>query len=302
MVAIRERPLWPPPGLPAAAWRHNGAAIAAASEASDATLTVDFEPPPPGRAGGGAVELGTAQRQAFCAALARERANVLDWFARHGWLPDCRPGLRIVVAPRFRISRSLVPAWDGQRGHMEFPAARAASGTAAIAHELVHVYFPNANRLLAEGLAIYAQAEIGSNPAFPNFGAPLHAQAHETLRQFPGPPAQILADLDAIATPNPLTLKVGDTFFGEDARGQGAVYRLAGSFAAFLIETRGLAAFRALYLRTPFVPGTSGAGRPQRWMQSYGLSLPDLEVEWKSAIACGDRASATPPARENSHA
>jgi hypothetical protein len=33
---------------------------------------------------------------------------------------------------------------------MEFPAWRVMAGEAAIMHELVHVYFPNGNRLLAE--------------------------------------------------------------------------------------------------------------------------------------------------------
>ncbi len=38
-----------------------------------------------------------------------------------------------------------------------------------------------ATDLLAEGLAVYLQAEIGRNPAFPNFGWPLHALARELM-------------------------------------------------------------------------------------------------------------------------
>jgi len=100
---------------------------------------------------------------------------------------------------------------------MEFPSWRVASRKAAIAHELVHVFFPSGNRFLAEGLAVYLQAEIGGNPAFPNFGRPLHELARKLLREMipsfsPGHPdslAQLhLADLDAIATPSPLELKV----------------------------------------------------------------------------------------------
>ena len=65
---------------------------------------------------------------------------------------------------------------------MEFPAWRVEARKAAIAHELVHVFYPNANRFLAEGFAVYLQDEIGGNPAFPNFGRPLHALVLERLR------------------------------------------------------------------------------------------------------------------------
>ncbi len=41
---------------------------------------------------------------------------------------------------------------------MEFPAWRVNAGKAAILHELAHVFFPNGNRFLAEGLAVYLQA------------------------------------------------------------------------------------------------------------------------------------------------
>ncbi len=51
----------------------------------------------------------------------------------------------------------------------EFPANRVAAGEAAVAHELVHVFFPNANRMLAEGLAVHLHQCVAPNPAFPNF-------------------------------------------------------------------------------------------------------------------------------------
>ena len=113
----------------------------------------------------------------FCAELRR----LTDWTTAQNWALPRLPELRVVVSDRFRISKALVPAWNGRAGHIEFPAWRVAARKAAIMHELVHVFFPNGNRLLAEGLAILLQAEIGGNPAFPNFGRPLHGLAREVL-------------------------------------------------------------------------------------------------------------------------
>ena len=238
--------------------------------------------------------LTPAHRQDFKADFARDLARLASWAAEHDWAPLSAPTLRVVVSQRYRISRSLVPAWNGRAGHMEFPVWRVAACKAAIAHELVHVFFPNANRFLAEGLAVYLQSEIGGNPAFPNFGRPLHATARECMLAmvpaFAGGDARsldsiVIANLDAIATPAPLELQVGADFYGEEPRGQARLYALAGSFIQFLIETRGTQAFRELYSRTPFVPMQQNAGPVERWSKAYGRSLAELECEWKSFIA-----------------
>ena len=161
----------------------------------------------------------------FCAELRR----LTDWTTDQNWALPRLPELRVVVSDRFRISKALVPAWNGRAGHIEFPTWRVAARKAAIMHELVHVFFPNGNRLLAEGLAILLQAEIGGNPAFPNFGRPLHGLAREVLSKMVpefqrGVPASLksirLSDLEAIATPGPLTLGVGSDFYGEEPRDQ----------------------------------------------------------------------------------
>jgi hypothetical protein len=202
--------------------------------------------------------------------------------------------LDVIVADRYRISKSLVPAWNGNAGRMELPAWRVVTGKAAIMHELVHVLFPNGNRFLAEGLAIYLQAEIGGNPAFPNFGRPLHAVAREVLQELAPecearPSATLdaicLAQLDAIATPAPLTLQVRSNFCGEEPRGQGRIYPLAGSFTQHLVATHGLEPFRSIYFQTPLVPQKQSRGQADRWLRVYGCSLADLEREWKSMIA-----------------
>lgn len=224
----------------------------------------------------------------------QEIARLKKWSASRYWPALPVPEFRVVVSDRYKISRSLVPAWSGCAGRMEFPAWRVVARKAAIAHEIVHVFYPNGNRLLAEGLAVYLQAEIGGNPAFPNFGRPLHELVRELLKEMVpgfvrGDPASLapirLAALDQIATPNPLTLKVGNDFYGEEPRGQAHIYPIAGSFVQFLIEAHGLETFRALYERTPLVPLQQAAGSLDRWIDAYGLSLADLGDEWKSLIA-----------------
>ena len=126
--------------------------------------------------------LSPPQQDQFKVDFCGEIANLKRWAARENW-PECFPSadLRVFVSDEYKISRALLPASIGQRGRMEFPAWKVVAGEAAITHELVHVYFPNGNRFLAEGLAVYLQATIGGNPAFPNFGRPLHEVTRELL-------------------------------------------------------------------------------------------------------------------------
>ena len=239
-------------------------------------------------------QLSPATQKEFVADLCRETARLEQWAVASRWplLPALQ--LRVTVSEQFKLSKSLVPAWFGHPGRMEFPAWRVAARKAAIAHELVHVFSPNGNRLLAEGLALYLQAEIGGNPAFPNFGQPLHALVQSLWKDGvsesqAGDATRLghlqLSDLDLIATPCPLTLTVMEEFYGEDARGQKHLYAIAGSFVQFLIETRGLDAFRALYQRTPLVPLQHHPGSPERWREVYGCTLDELAQEWKAFFA-----------------
>ncbi len=250
--------------------------------------TVEFETPSP--AGPPSLEPDNV----FASDLCREFSKLEVWAANHSWTVPQVPELCVHVSDRFKISKSLVPAWSGRPGHMEFPRWRVVSRKAAILHELVHVFFPNGNRLLAEGLAIYLQAELGANPAFPNFGRPLHEFVHELLlhsttasNSHISPHLDMIEfnELDAIATPSPLTLKIGTEFFGEDPRGQKHLYAVAGSFIQHLIETWGLAMFHELYKRTPLLPLQQNAGVSERWVAIYGLSLGELAIKWKLHIA-----------------
>jgi hypothetical protein len=236
--------------------------------------------------------LSPVQQNAFKAHLERELASLNSWCMRQRWLPS-QPvaDLKIFVSDEYKVSKALMPASVGQRGRIEIPAWKAVAGEAAIAHELVHVYFPNGNRLLAEGLAVYLQAEIGGNPAFPNFGQPLNRVARDMLRKMApefaaGGPARLdklrLADLDKIATPSPLRLRVGLNLYQDDPFGQAHIYPIVGSFAQFLIETRGLKKFQALYEKTPLKPFERNPGSPDRWAEVYELPLEVLETQWKS--------------------
>jgi hypothetical protein len=241
--------------------------------------------------------LTPAKQNEFQVDFGGEIARLEKWAADRQWRVLAVPKLHVIVSDRYKISKSLVPAWFGRAGHMEFPAWRVIAREAAIAHELAHVFFPNGNRFLAEGLAVYLQAEIGGNPAFPNFGRSLHELVREHVREMvpefsPGDPQSLecihLADLDKVATPGPLTLKVKQEFYGEEPRGQARIYPIAGSFIQFLIETRGMEKFHTLYLQTPLVPLVQNAGTPDRWRSMYGSSLVGLEEEWKSLIVgCG---------------
>jgi hypothetical protein len=243
---------------------------------------------------GPASAVGPDQQQEFITGFHRDHASLKTWAGTVGWVPPVIRNLQVSVSEAYRISRALVPAWEGRIGWMEFPARRVIAQNAAVLHELVHVYFPNGNRLLAEGLAIYLQDLIGGNPAFPNFGQPLHEVARTVLREIvpgfaTGDAAALdqlrLADLDRIATPNPLTLEISGHIFGEEARGQGRLYPLAGSFVQFLIEAHGFARFREIYACTPLIPSALDGGTPARWLTVYGRPLAAFETEWKSLIA-----------------
>jgi hypothetical protein len=280
-----EQWLSPPIGVAA-----QSARVAAVQERDDAGMTFYFD----GQAEeAGYSSLSPAQRNEFTIDFCRELARLRQWAAALHWLPDEAGELQIVVSDKFKISKSLVPAWYDHAGHMEFPAGRIIARKAAIAHELAHVFFPNGNRFLAEGLAVYLQAAIGGNPAFPNFGKPLHELAGELLQAMVpelalGNPRGFdkirITELDRIATPAPLELEVGEDFYGEGARGQAHIYPVAGSFTQFLVDTRGMERFRTLYLRTPLVPLQQNAGPPGRWLDVYGASLAALEDEWKTLI------------------
>jgi hypothetical protein len=232
--------------------------------------------------------LSHGQKDAFTAAFCLDVANLTQWLYQVGWsLSSTLPDLEVSVSDRFRISRALLHMALNEPGKIDFPAPEVVIGRAAMLHELVHVFLPNGNRLLAEGLAVYLQQKIGRNPAFPNFSRPLH----EMVRMFTcsgndqGVDTMKLerirfGDADKIATPSPVWLRVGLIPYSDAAY----IYPMAGSLVEFLIETRGVAKFRTLYNRTPLVPLERDPGHPDRWVDVYGVSLTGLDSEWRALI------------------
>ena len=187
-----------------------------------------------------------------------------------GWWGATYSGPLIVeISPSPGPSMALVPAWRGQRGHMLFRARVVSRGQAASVHEVTHVFAPNANRFLAEGLAVYAHEHLHGPRAYPNFGRSLHGAAKLYAAQ-----ADIAA-LERTATPTPLQ---GSGLSGREA------YLVAGSFVRFLIERHGMAKFRRLYAMTPMVPGAQNAGGPGRWQAVYGAALDQLAKQWRDRV------------------
>jgi hypothetical protein len=265
-----------------------------------------------------------AQQAKFQADFLAQVAKVLDQLHKFQWLaPDAvlpprattgpyrpRADFHVFVSEMYGKSRSLVPAWTGQRGRMEFPAYRVAGGDASIAHELTHVLFPNGNRMLAEGVAINVQNEVSTVPVYPNFGEPLEDLVAAFFSTYEDPIDRLWdMNLDAfeqISTPDELGLRLGDQMIGAKP-GQGLkdgdddpppqetknVYLVAGSLVEFLmnnpIEDDLLTKknFGSLYNSTPLRPFERGCGETTRWRAHYqakgkSYSFTDLGLLWKT--------------------
>ena len=183
----------------------------------------------------------------------------------------------------FQDFEILVPAWSGRPGHMEFPGWRVTSRKAAILHELF-MYFsrtaigclrkvslftsrlrwaPTRRFQISAGRCTNSSVNSASTWC-PAFRQSMSRSASNTIQ---------LAEMDAIATPSPLTLKVGNRFLRRGAARTSAPLSVAGSFIQFLIETRGLADVSQLYERTPLVPLQQNAGSPDAGLKSMGIRL-----------------------------
>ncbi len=187
------------------------------------------------------------------------------------WGPTYSGPFHIAVNNTFPVSMALVPAWYGQIGLILFPDITIQTGNAATIHEVTHVFAPNGNRFLAEGLAVFAHEHLQGPPAYPNFGVDLKVMA----KRYAG--RADIAFLDTATTPKPPRL-MSKTL---ESRG---VYVVAGSFVRFLIEEFGLARFRELYATTPLIPGKREAGGPERWERIYGLPIDALSSRWRQNV------------------
>jgi hypothetical protein len=227
--------------------------------------------------------------------------------------PSCglyqpRSDFHVFVSEVYPRSRALVPTWLGQRGWMEFPAHRVVAGEAGIAHELVHVLFPNGNRMLAEGLAIYLQDKLFPGvPVYPNFGDRLESVVADFLRAKYKSSAHLalwsidLDGLERISTPDKFRLRVGrDALIGarpgvpdpppEEVK---PIYAIAGLLVELLLDNvvgddlLTEANFGALYKSTPLRPLERDSGAPERWRSFYqadgrSYSFTEIGLLWKT--------------------
>jgi hypothetical protein len=196
-------------------------------------------------------QLATRDAEAYCQYAVSERQKVEDF-----WGATWKEPIRIHVDRSYRISKALLPTNRGNRGFMEMPLRTVQNNNGALLHEIVHIYAPNDNRFLAEGLAVYLHQKLAGNPAFPDFGKSLDAEARARLREI-----NSLDRLNDVRTPKPLSSVLSEE----------SAYVLAGSFVGFLIEKFGLAEFRKFY-----ETGT--------YETTYGKSLAELEKEWRFAL------------------
>jgi hypothetical protein len=199
---------------------------------------------------------------AFQSEMQRARGKVRDW-----WGATFEGSLSVQVTTGQVLSMALIPAWRGERGQMIFGAKRVEAGEAATVHEMIHVYAPNANRFLAEGLAVYGHDLLGGPPAYPNFGKSLDDIAGRSANR------ELVYALERAATPNPL----------ENVSREGEA--IAGSFVKFLIERYGMDKFRVLYALTPLAPKQRDPGELGRWQQVYGESFEAIVDGWLSMMA-----------------
>lgn len=130
-------------------------------------------------------------------------------------------------------------------------------------HEVVHLLTRRWGRgtaLLAEGLAVHLS---GSWHALP---------VHDAARE--------VRDADGLL---PLSELVATSSFR--ARDDLVTYPESGSFVGHLLETHGLAPFRAVYTNTPLEPDAATFDR--LLTAAYGKDLADLEEEWLEALDAG---------------
>ncbi len=235
--------------------------------------------------------LNAVQQQGLRDATCSMVDSIETWFRDNGWeVPTGLNRLKIFVGDHYRLGRALVPAWESDRGRIEFPADKVSDVKADIAHEFTHYYFPNGNRMLAEGLAVYVQDETErlpkGNPAYPNFGMPVHEaiKCHPHVAS-PIHPRADLSKLDLLVTPAALTLdSAAFADLDEKKRDQWS-YVVAGSFVRFLIATHGMDKFRALYKATPFEAGRKITRATDNWNEIYSpKTLQSLEADWKAMI------------------
>jgi len=201
-------------------------------------------------------ELTQSEADKYCKYAVSERRKVEKY-----WGATWTDTIRIQVSSAYTVAGALVTN-QGKPGNITMPLARVKDMQGALLHEITHSYAPNSpNRFLQEGIAVYLQEQLSEHPAFPNFGRDLHVLAVPVASS-----VSSLESLNRVRYPTPLTVVMPER----------PAYLLAGSFVRFLIEKRGLPAFKTLY--------DTGS-----YEQAYQQSLEALERAWRSNLPTGQR-------------
>jgi hypothetical protein len=202
--------------------------------------------------------------------------------------------------PDHMFSEALVFAWEGQRGHMYFPAARLKERRSAVLHEVTHVHAPNQARFLAEGFPAYLEEKMGNLEAYPTRGDHLECGIQATNKAYKSPLGKVdLANFDSVPTKRKVFL--GDQIGLEPAfvpasdiakghRRQFS-YLVSASFVKFLIETYGLGKFKDLYEQTPLTPNEATQANAARYEPVFfGKKLADLQKDWTAWLKDKEKA------------
>ena len=143
---------------------------------------------------------------------------------------------------------------------MEMPLISVKRNSGPLLHEIVHIYAPNDNRFLAEGLAVYLQDKLGGNPISFILDNDLNDLARDRVSQISS-----LQLFNSIRTPTPLGKDL------KDVEGRRTAYIIGGSFVGFLIWKYGLSQFKSVY--------QSG-----NYSKMEGKTLEILESEWRTNL------------------
>jgi hypothetical protein len=197
-------------------------------------------------------ELTDQEAESYCRYAVTERDKVEAF-----WGPTWKEPIRIHVDSSYQISKALLPAYQGNRGFMEMPLISVQRNSGPLLHEMVHIYAPNDNRFLAEGLAVYLQCQFGGNPVIYTLENDLNDLARDRISQISS-----LQFFNSVRTPAPLGKD------RKDVEGRRTAYIIGGSFVGFLIEKYGLDQFKRVY--------ESGD-----YSRLDGKSLEILEREWR---------------------
>jgi hypothetical protein len=201
-------------------------------------------------------ELTNQEAEDYCKYAFAERNKVEEY-----WGNTWNDLIRIHVDSSYQISKALIPAYRGDRGFMEMPLISVKRNSGPLLHEIVHIYAPNDNRFLAEGLAVYLQYKLGGNLTSFMGENTLDDLVRDRISE-----SDSLQVYNKVRTPRPLGINL------QDVDGRKTAYIVGGSFVGYLIEQYGLQKFKDVY-------------ESDDYSKIDGKSLEIFEKEWRDYLS-----------------